>query len=359
MGKKGGSSTTVQSYQPTEEEKELWRLQAQYENAVMPNALELNDKAHDLLENSLGEVQVDYENLLNQANDRNQMALSGLQGLANGELPQNYIDNMQQTISAGVNDSMGSLLNNLGASGVLNSSVTSKGIQDINNAASNAMANAYNSNISQVANIYGNLLNNAGTDITTAAAAQEAAQQPALNLWNASIGLNGTNLGAISAMGGKGSSTSTASTSGGSGIFGGILAGLAGNSGLFCFPGNTKIKTPSGLKQIKDIVKGDKITSPDGDKEAEVTDVMEPRFAGTYTIVTPGGAVSCTSSQPLMKEDGSWATVKELTIGTSLKGKGEIRNIIYSGDRKVYDIKVYGNMYYADGFIAKAGNGSW
>lgn len=359
MGKKGGGSTTVQSYQPTEEEKELWRLQAQYENAVMPNALKLNDKAHDLLENSLGEVQVDYKNLLQNAQDRNNMALQGLQGLANGELPQNYVDNMKQTVAAGVNDSMGNLLNNLGASGVLNSSVTSKGVQDINNAAANAMANAYNSNVSQVANIYGNLLNNAGSEITTAAAAQEAAQQPALNLWNASIGLNGTNLGAISAMGGKGSSTSTTSSSGGSGLFGGILAGLSSNAGLFCFPGNTKIKTPSGLKQIKDISVGETVISPDGEKEAKVTAVMEPRFAQTYTIVTAGGAVNCTATQPLMKEDGEWATVKQLTIGTPLKGKGEVRNIIFSGDRKVYDLKVDGDMYYADGFIAKAGTTEW
>lgn len=356
MGKKGGSSTTVQSYQPTEEEKALWRLQAQYENAVMPNALELNDKAHDLLENSLGEIQVDYENLLQDAQNRNNMALQGLQGLANGELPQNYVDNMQQTVTAGVNDSMGNLLNNLGASGVLNSSVTSQGIQDINNAAANAMANAYNSNISQVANIYGNLLNNAGTEISTAAAAQEAAQQPALNLWNASIGLNGTNLGAISAMGGKGSSTSTQSTSGGGGLFGGILTGL---STLYCFPGNTKIRTPSGLVEIRDIQKGDLITSPEDGNDKEVKEVMEPHFQKVYTIVTSGGVVSCTDTQPLMMEDGEWATVKQLTIGTRMKDKGEVRNIIFSGDRKVYDLKVDGDMYYADGFVAKAATNEW
>lgn len=358
MGKKGGSSTTVQSYQPTAEEKELWRLQAQYENAVMPNALELNDKAHDLLENSLGEIQVDYKDLLNKAQERNQEAIAGLQGLANGELPQNYVDNMTQTVTAGVNDSMGSLLNNLGASGVLNSSVTSQGIQDINNAAANAMANAYNSNISQVANLYGNMLNNAGTEISTAAAAQEAAQQPALNLWNASIGLNGTNLGAISAMGGKGSSTSTTNTPS-SGLFGGILAGLSSNAGLFCFPANTKIRTPTGLVEIRDIKAGDYITSPATGEDAEVKAVMEPRFSKVYTLVTSRGLVSCTDSQPLMKEDGEWATVKQLTIGTKMKDKGEVRNIIFSGDRKVYDLKVDGDMYYADGFTAKAATTEW
>lgn len=358
MGKKGGGSTTVQSYQPTEEEKELWRLQAQYENAVMPNALGLNDKAEALLEDSIGETQVDYQGLLDAAQQRNQYALEGLKGLANGELPQAYVDNMQSTINAGVNDSMGSLLNNLGASGVLNSSVTSKGISDIENSAANAMANAYNSNISQVANLYGNMLNSAGTEIATAAAAQEAAQQPALNLWNASIGLNGTNLGAISAMGGKGTSTSTTSTSGG-GLWGGILGGIANNAGLFCFPRGTRITTPSGLKKIEDIKAGDMVVSPKDGSEAKVTEAMEPKFAHVYTVVTFKGVVSCTDTQPLMKEDGEWATVKELTIGTKMKDKGEIRNIIFSGDRKVYDLKVEGDMYYAEGFTAKAGTNEW
>lgn len=51
MGKKGGgSTTTVQSYQPTAEEKRLWKLQGDYEESVMPNALELNAKAKKLLE---------------------------------------------------------------------------------------------------------------------------------------------------------------------------------------------------------------------------------------------------------------------------------------------------------------------
>lgn len=352
MGKKGGGSTTVQSYQPTEEELRLWELQGDYEEAVMPNALELNDIAAKLLEDSLGTTQVNYDDLLAQANELNETGLNGLIGLTNGELPQNYVDNMTQTITAGVNDSMGSLLNNLGASGVLNSSVTSQGIQDINNAAANAMADAYTTNITNLSNIYGNLLNNSGIGITTAAGAQEAAQQPALNLWNASIGLDGTNLGAISAMGGKGSSTNTTTTSGGSGLFGGVLAGLAGNAGLFCFPGNTKIRTPSGLKEIKDVKVGDTVSTPDG--EEEVTEVMEPKYVKVYTLVTRGGAVTCSASQHLMKEDGEWATIKELTIGTKMKEKGEVRNIIFAGDRKVYDIKVDGGAYYADGFVAKS-----
>ena len=154
MGKKGGSSTTVQSYQPTAEEKRLWKLQGDYEESVMPNAVELNTKAKKLLENSIGETQVDYKNLLNQAQGIQNTANAGYQALANGQLPQSYQDNINQAVTRQVNGSMGNLLQNLGSNGVLNSSVTSQGIQGINQAAANTAADMYRQDISQLADIY-------------------------------------------------------------------------------------------------------------------------------------------------------------------------------------------------------------
>ncbi len=360
MGKKGGSSTTVQSYQPTAEEKRLWQLQGDYEEAVMPNALELNSKAKKLLENSIGETQVDYKNLLNQATGVNNSAIKGYQNLANGKLPSSYTDNINQVVTNSVNQSMGNLLNNLSQNGVINSSVASQGIQGISQAAANTAADMYNQDISQLAGLYGNLSNMAGSNISLGAAAQEAAQQPAMNLWNTSIGLNGTNLGAISAMGGKGTSTSTASQSGGSGIWGGILGGLASNAGIFCFPGDTSIKTPDGDKPIKRIHKGDTVITPSG--EEEVTDVMKPHYAMCYAIATDElqhKYLYLTESQPMMMEDGSWKTIKEMKVGDKLKGRGNIIMLIESGDRLVYDIKVPSGKYYANGFIAKAGTTEW
>ncbi len=302
MGKKGGSSTTVQSYQPTAEEKRLWKLQGDYEEAVMPNAVELNTKAKNLLENSIGETQVDYKTLLNQAQGIQNTANAGYQALANGQLPQSYQDNINQAVTRQVNGSMGNLLQNLGSSGVLNSSVTSQGIQGINQAAANTAADMYRQDISQLADIYGNMSNMAGANISLGAAAQEAAQQPAVNLWNTSIGLSGTNLGAISAMGGKGTSTSTQRTSGGSGIWGGILGGLASNSGIFCFTGDTLIKTPDGDKPLKRIHKGDTITTPNGDEV--VTDVMTPHYARVYAICTDEKETNASTLPP--RSQCSW-----------------------------------------------------
>ena len=360
MGKKGGSSTTVQSYKPTEEEKRLWRLQGDYEESVMPNAVDLNTKAKKLLENSIGETQVDYKNLLGQATNINNSAMNGYQNLANGQLPTSYTDNINKVVTNSVNQSMGNLLNNLSQNGVINSSVASQGIQGINQAAANTAADMYRQDISQLADIYGNISNMAGANISLGAAAQEAAQQPAVNLWNTSIGLSGTNLGAISAMGGKGTSTSTQRTSGGSGLWGGILGGLASNSGLFCFTGDTLIKTPNGDKPLKRIRKGDIITTPKGDEK--VTDVMTPHYARVYAICTDESENKCinlTSTQPMLMEGGNWKTLEEMRIGERFKDRGKIVLLVESGDRLVYDIKVPSGMYYANGFIAKAGTTEW
>jgi hypothetical protein len=360
MGKKGGSSTTVQSYKPTEEEKRLWRLQGDYEESVMPNAVDLNTKAKKLLENSIGETQVDYKNLLGQATNINNSAMNGYQNLANGQLPTSYTDNINKVVTNSVNQSMGNLLNNLSQNGVINSSVASQGIQGINQAAANTAADMYRQDISQLADIYGNISNMAGANISLGAAAQEAAQQPAVNLWNTSIGLSGTNLGAISAMGGKGTSTSTQRTSGGSGIWGGILGGLASNGGLFCFTGDTLIKTPNGDKPLKRIRKGDIITTPNGDEK--VTDVMTPHYARVYAICTDESENKCinlTATQPMLMEDGNWKTLEEMRIGERFKDRGKIVLLVESGDRLVYDIKVPSGMYYANGFIAKAGTTEW
>lgn len=361
MGKKGGGSTTVQSYQPTAEEKRLWQLQGQYEEAVMPNALKLNDKAGNLLWETLGDTKVDYNSLNQQANERLNQAIAGYQDLAQGKIPTAYTDNINSQVKSMVNDSMGSLMQDYGAKGILNSSVTSQGIQGINQAAANTAAQMYNQDIEQLGNIYGNMINSAGQNISTSAAAQEAAQQPAVNLWNASLGLNGSNLGAISAMGGKGTTTSTTKQNNSGSFWGGLL-GAGANFALnyHCFARDTIIKTPDGDRIIADIQEGDTVSTPNGDKQ--VTAAMKPHYATVYVLVTDdaiGKTVYLTPTQPLMKEDGTWATIKDLRVGDKLKGKGHAVSIIMSGDRKVYDLKVDGGMYYANGFIAKAGTDEW
>lgn len=228
---KGGGSTTVNNtstYTPTQYELDLQNSQAKYARAVAPNALWLNDTARNVLQDSLGTVQVDFNQLNNNAQNQINNGMSGYAALAQGQLPQSYLDNMTSAIQSGVENSYGKLLNQSAANGVLNSSVTSQGLNDISKDVSDTMAQQYTNNINTLANLYGNQINGATAGITTAAAAQEAAQQPAINLWNASLGLNGSTTSALAAAAGKGTTTSTQTqkTSGGGGFLSGLLGGL-------------------------------------------------------------------------------------------------------------------------------------
>ena len=76
--------------------------------------------------------------------------------------------------------------------------------------------------------IYDNGVYRDATAEEIAAWEQEAAQQPALNLWNASLGLNGSTTSALAAAAGKGTTTSSSTqrTSGGGGLLSGLLGGL-------------------------------------------------------------------------------------------------------------------------------------
>lgn len=226
----GGGGTTVNNtstYTPTEYELQLQKAQANYANAIAPNSLWLNDTARNILQNSIGAVQVDFNGLNDSAQQQIASAQQGISNLANGQLPTAYTQNMTDAIRSGVQNSYGNLLNSSANKGVLNSSVTSQGLNDISSNVADTMAKNYNSNISTLAGLYGNQINNATSGITTAAAAQEAAQQPALNLWNASLGLNSSTTGALAAAAGKGTTTSSSTqSSSGGGLLSGLLGGI-------------------------------------------------------------------------------------------------------------------------------------
>ena len=125
LHKKGGSSTTVQSYQPTEEERKLMGLSADYAEYVMPNAQKLNDSAANMFFESLGDTQVDYKTLLEQTQQQTSAAQQGVADLTQGKLPDGYVQNMTDAISSGVENTMGNALSSLSGRGVLSSSVTS------------------------------------------------------------------------------------------------------------------------------------------------------------------------------------------------------------------------------------------
>ncbi len=366
--KGGGSNTTVQSYQPTAEERKLMGLSADYAEYVMPNAQKLNDAAANMFFDSLADTKVDYNQLLQDAQQQTSAAQQGVSDLTQGKLPDGYVQNMTDAISTGVKNTMGSALDSLSSRGVLSSSVTNQAMNDISKNISDTMAQQYLNNISTLNGLYGQQATLAGQNIANSAAAQEAAQAPAINAWNMSLGLGGASNSALSAIGNKGTTTSTQTTSGSGGLFGGILTGLAGNSALFCFAEDTKVKTPDGDRFIRHIKPGDKVMvyNEDGrDKEAEVYDALVPVYSDVYVVVCDGAKgkknyVSTTLTQPLLTADGEFKEVSMLRIGTELKNVGRVRGIVYSGERKVYDLKLAsGEAYYANGFIAKGATDEW
>lgn len=369
---KGGTTVTnTSTYTPTSEEIRLQKQSADYSEAVAPNALRLNNTAAGLLWDSLGSTQVDYTKLNNDAQRQIASAQGTLNGLLNGKLPAAYEQNMQDIINRGVQRSSGNLLNNLAQRGVINSSVTSQGLKDISDSAANAMADAYTQNIGLLSQLSGQQIDSATAGITAGAAAQEAAQQPALNLWNASLGLNGSTTGALGAAAGKGTTTSTQTQSGGGGFWGGLASGIGtGLIGLFCFIGGTKIDTPHGKVKLRDIKKGDKVISfnqeTGEDEICEVLKVSEVALERVFAIQTVDKEgkthhVVTTPSQPLMRYDGSYVTLNNIIIcKTELKSAGIVKGITYNGKQPVFDLCVSGpRNYYANGFIAKDGSGFW
>lgn len=358
MGKKG--NTTVQSYTPTEEEKRLMEQASAYAEAVAPNALALNNEAAKLLFGSYGTVQADYDQMNTAAQQQIATAQQGLANLTGGQLPAAYQQNMENAISQGLQNTLGTTLQSLADRGVLNSSVTNTALQGISDSAANTLAAAYQSNLNNLASLYNQQISAASQPIALSAAAQEAAQNPALQLWQSSLGLNGATTGALSALGNQGTHTGTTYTSS-SGLLGGVLTGAAGS--LFCFTGDTLVATPTGDRPIKRIKQGDLVLAVQEDGStapAKVLACLTPRYSEIYTVIAGENAVSTTLSQPLRLKDGTDRLVQDLTIGDELARVGRVTGIVHSGQRKVYDLKTEGTNYYlAGGFIAKGGDREW
>ena len=223
--KKGGSTTNVQSYQPTAQEIGLQQQALDYSKAVSPNALNLNTLASNLINQNYGTVAADYGGLTDEALAQNQAAYEGMQGLAQGELPQAYLDNMSQAIQSGVKNTVGTAMNDLAQRGVLNSSVTGGVMNDISRNASDTMAQMYNQNIGALGSIYSNMQSNASNPLQLTASGQEAALNIPSKLWDMSLGLNsGGTTSTLQALSGKGTTTTTTKNP----SSGGFLSGLFG-----------------------------------------------------------------------------------------------------------------------------------
>lgn len=210
-----GNTTSTTTYTASPEEKALLAQQLKYQEAFYPNVIKLNEEAGNLLWDSYGDVQADYDTMNTNAQNQINSGNAIISDLSNGVLPEAYTQNMTDAIQSGVNKTVGNALNTLGNKGVLNSSVTNKAMDDISQNVSDTMAQNYANNVQLVSGLGQQQIDNAAANIATSAAAQEAAQQPALNLWNASLGLQQSGNSVLGNIAGKyGTSTTTQSSSG-------------------------------------------------------------------------------------------------------------------------------------------------
>lgn len=359
MGKKSGGST--QTYTPTEDEKRMQKISADYAEAVDPNARWLNTTARNLLEDSMGTVQVDFGALNQSAQNQIGQAQQGIAGLTAGGM-EGFNQNMEAALKSGVNNVMGSTLTDWAEKGIINSSQSEKDMSNLSKNVSDTMAQQYSNNVSTLNGLYGQQAALANAGITTAAGAQEASQSPALSLWNASLGLNGATTSTLGAIAGQGTTTTTTS-GGGSGILGGLF-GLGSAAITACFTKDTEITLSNGAKAPIEAVKvGDQLKCYDRVKQEETVedviaveenDVEQPiikimlKDDGGNTVI-----LKTTLSQPLLREDGKFEDVGIMKIGTRLYGGYTVKDFSKSTYEKVYDIKTNGcNCYFAEGIVA-------
>jgi len=231
-----GDTTNTTTYQATPEEQALLAQQLKYQEAFYPNVIRLNSDAGNLLWDSYGDVQEDFNTLTNNALDSISGYQNTIQNLNNGIQNPYYQQAMEESLKSGTTNLVGGLINDMGNRGVINSSITSKGLNDIESNVANAMAQQYQNNISTQSELAQQGIDNATAGITTAAAGQEAAIKPALDLWNASLGLQGSGNSVLSSVAGKMGTTTSKSSSSGGGLGSsllGLATGAASSNGLW------------------------------------------------------------------------------------------------------------------------------
>ena len=360
----------------TTAEKSLLALQ----NGELPSAYRQNmeDTIKSVLKNTIGENvnNLAQRGVLNSSVTNS--ALNAIESNAATAVAQNYLQNLNT-----VGNFANQRFQNSGATTGANASLTAQQLGNMQNTL-NSLGNVYGqqyanqmgalgqqanlaqqqaenkTNVnSQNAGIYGNLVSQATAPITAAAGAQEAAQAPARNLWDASMGLTSSNNGTLAAIAGAQPQSQTTTTSGGGGFWGGLLDGAAT---VFCFPKGTMVHMAGGEKKdIADIVVGDEVIDKDG-KTAKVILLLPEHSNEIWKLITKNGAiVRTTSTQPFFLEDGSQKELRYLTPDDTLMNMGEIISIERDGYERVYDFETDGDNNYIvnGGFVAQGGGVEW
>lgn len=116
-----------------------------------------------------------------------------------------------------------------------------------------------------------------------------------------------------------------------------------------CLTGDTRVRTPKGIRRLDDMPESGVIYAYDGEKAVEADydslTVTSPS-AAVYALETDTGEViRCTENHPFLTDDG-YRPLEELTEGDLLVnadgGSSEIIRIDYDGNEAVYNLSVDG-----------------
>lgn len=154
----GGSSYQVRTRDP--EPEYLKNIRSKLIDTVMPGLQSFSAENWTNAQNTANQALSQQKALMSQLpgalNQSNGIANEIAQVARTGNIPSTVTNNLNASVNQGLKSSMGSMLNNLASRGVVNSSITGQGI---NNLSQNA-ADAYNRNYLQA---YNSTINGLGT----------------------------------------------------------------------------------------------------------------------------------------------------------------------------------------------------
>lgn len=162
---KSTSSQEVKQRELSDEEKQLIAGQVKYMESLQPAVDKLIDRGTSAIDNvytpDWGAAHNQMSNALNNASSQIQglnRYTNQLDSISNGQLPQEYLNNMQTVYNNMYKTSMGAGLNDLASRGVINSSALNSATNQIQKNITNQMAQDYSNNLNQAANLTNNSL---------------------------------------------------------------------------------------------------------------------------------------------------------------------------------------------------------
>ena len=198
----GGTKTSTQRIPKRDPEpQELTNLRMGLYNKIYPGLEGFDAGSWDTAKNISNNAQNQQNSLINRLSGSYNQSNNLLQELANitktGNIPTGVSDRLNESVNKGLQSSIGSMLNGLAGRGVLNSSVTSQGVNNLSQAAADAYnqnyLSAYQSTISGLGSALSGSLNNTASTLsginalgTVPGQAYEGAAaqlMPAFNLW--------------------------------------------------------------------------------------------------------------------------------------------------------------------------------